>query len=94
MPVKRYSRDHPCPLHHGTKHVLLLTCTPEEAISPRHDVLMFYGGFDPPAITFDATKSASFLAFLYPADDFDALKKRVGSIDFTPPSPLPSRKAK
>jgi hypothetical protein len=67
-----------------TEHVLLLTCTVEKAISPTEEVMMFYGGFDPPEVTFNPRKAARFLAFLYPANDFEALKKRIGSIDFTP----------
>jgi hypothetical protein len=54
----------------GAKHVLLLTCTPEKPISPTNDALLFYGGFDSPGVTFDKTKSSSFLACMYPAHDF------------------------
>jgi hypothetical protein len=70
------------------KHVLLLTCTPQDVISQNHDLMMFYGGFDPPAVIFNPKKPASFLAFSYPADDFENLKKRLGSIDYIPPTQL------
>jgi hypothetical protein len=72
----------------GTKHVLLLTCTPQDAISAQQNVLMFYGGFDPPARTLNSSKPTRFLAFLYPADDFEELKRRLASIDFMPPVPV------
>jgi hypothetical protein len=68
-----------------TRHVLVLTCTPREALSPNHDVMMFYGGFDPPAVIFNPKRCTRFLAFLYPADDFEVLKRQLGSIDYTPP---------
>ena len=68
------------------QHVLLLTCKPQEAFSSSHDVMMFYGGFDPPAIVFKSKKPTRFLAFLYPADDFEKLKAELGSIDYTPSS--------
>jgi hypothetical protein len=50
--------------------------------------LMFMGGFDPPSKIFKSKKPTRFLACLYPADDFEDLKKRLGTIDYTPPSPV------
>src|SRR5579863_2114799 len=34
---------------HDKKHVLILTCIPQDSISPAHDLIMFMGGFDPPS---------------------------------------------
>lgn len=78
----------------NTRHVLLLTCTVEKALSATTQVLMFYGGFDPQHVIFNARKAASFLAFLYPAEDFEALKKRIGSIDFMPAAPTLSAESR
>lgn len=69
-----------------TRHVLVLTCMPEESLGPNHHVMMFYGGFDPPSVVFNAKKASQFIALLYPVNDFEELKKRLGSIDYTPPS--------
>jgi hypothetical protein len=38
------------------KHVLLLTCIPQDAISTGHDAMMFMGGFDPPSKIFKSKK--------------------------------------
>jgi hypothetical protein len=73
----------------AAKHVLLLTCVPEKKIGPASELLMFYGGFDPPSIVSNATRPSDFLAFIYPVDDFEALSQRIGSIDFSPQN-LPS----
>ena len=54
----------------------------------RHDAMMFIGGFDPPSKIVNSKKPTSFLACLHPADDFEELKKRLGTIDYTPPSPI------
>jgi hypothetical protein len=70
------------------KHVLLLTCIPQDPISSRHDAMMFVGGFDPPSKIVKSKKPTRFLACLYPADDFEELKKRLGTIDYTPPAPM------
>jgi hypothetical protein len=77
--------------HPGTQHVLLLTCEPEKAISNDPNVLAFYGGFDPPSVVFDSAQPTSFLAFIYPAHDFQPLKASIGSIDFTRQTPLQSK---
>jgi hypothetical protein len=69
------------------EHVLLLTCEVDHAISADPEFLGFYGGFDPPSAILDTTKPTSFLAFIYPATDFVALKNRIGSIDLTPGKP-------
>jgi hypothetical protein len=71
----------------GTQHVLVLTCSVEAQITQNNEVLMFYGGFDPPNIVFNPRRTARFLTFLYPAENFEALKARLGSVDFAPPLP-------
>jgi hypothetical protein len=68
---------------HDKKHVLVLTCIPQDSISPAHDLMMFIGGFDPASRVTNSKRPTRFLAFLYPADDYGELKKRLGSIDYT-----------
>src|ERR1035438_3761840 len=68
---------------HDKKHVLILTCVPQDSISPAHDLMMFMGGFDPPSRITNSRKPTGFLTFLYPADDYDDLERRLGSIDYT-----------
>jgi hypothetical protein len=70
---------------HDKKHVLLLTCIPQDSVSPTHDLMMFLGGFDRPSRITRSKRSTRFLAFLYPADDYEELKKRLGSIDYISP---------
>jgi len=69
---------------HDKKHVLILTCIPQDSISPAHDLMMFLGGFDPSSKVANSKRSTGFLAFLYPAADYDELKQRLGSIDYIP----------
>jgi hypothetical protein len=47
--------------------------------------MMFLGGFDRPSRITRSKRSTRFLAFLYPADDYEELKKRLGSIDYISP---------
>jgi hypothetical protein len=70
-----------------SKHVLLLTCIPQDAFSSKHNAMMFIGGFDTPSKV-HSKKATKFLACLYPADDFEELKKKLGTIDYTPPAPV------
>lgn len=70
---------------HDKKHVLVLTCIPQHSISPAHDVMMFMGGFDPSSKIRASRRPTRFLAFLYPADDYEELKQRLGSIDYKLP---------
>jgi hypothetical protein len=69
---------------HDLKHVLILTCVPQGSISPARELMMFIGGFDPPARIKKSRKPTGFLAFLYPAENYEELKQRLGSIDYTP----------
>jgi hypothetical protein len=38
--------------------------------------------------TLDSSKPMRLLAFLYPAADFEELRRQLGSIDFMPPVPV------
>jgi hypothetical protein len=69
---------------HDKKHVLVLTCIPQDSISPAHDLMMFMGGFDLSSKIRNSKNPTGFLTFLYPADDYDELKRRLGSVDYTP----------
>jgi hypothetical protein len=71
---------------HDKKHVLILTCIPQDSISAVHDLIMFMGGFDPSRRITNSKRPTRFLAFLYPADDYEELKKQLGSIDYTSPA--------
>ena len=71
---------------HDKKHVLVLTCIPQHSISPAHDVMMFMGGFDPSSKIRTSRRPTRFLAFLYPADDYEELKQRLGCIDYKLPA--------
>jgi hypothetical protein len=65
----------------NARHVLFITCEPVPRISPEQDLLLFYGGFAPPAIMNDTAQEAGFLAFMYPAAKAEELKKTIGAID-------------
>jgi hypothetical protein len=73
---------------HDKKHVLVLTCIPQDSVSPAHDLMMFLGGVDPASRTTNAKRPTGFLAFLYPAGDYEQLKQRLGSIDYAPTAEL------
>jgi hypothetical protein len=47
---------------------------------------MFMGGFDPSSKITNSNRPTRFLAFLYPADDYDELKQRLGSVDYISPA--------
>jgi len=47
---------------------------------------MFMGGFDTSSKITSSKRPTRFLAFLYPADDYEELKQRLGSIDYTSPA--------
>lgn len=46
-------------------------------------LLTFIGGFDSDEVINDLTRPTSFLALSYPADNLEALKAKIGSIDFS-----------
>ncbi|HAR94359.1 MAG TPA: hypothetical protein DCR97_00100 [Deltaproteobacteria bacterium] len=45
--------------------------------------LTFVGGFDAHEIVTDPTKTTTFLGLLYPTEDFNVMKKRIGTVDFS-----------
>jgi hypothetical protein len=47
---------------HDKKHVLVLTCIPQDSISPAHDLMMFVGGFDPSSTITKSKRPTRFLA--------------------------------
>jgi hypothetical protein len=68
----------------NARHVLLLTCDSIPKLGPQSECFMFYGGFDPPEIMTDPTKEAGFLAFLYPLEEADKTRERIGTVDYMP----------
>jgi len=48
--------------------------------------LLFYGGFDNGPGASDPSVAAQFLALLYPVENAEALRERLGSIDLTEPT--------
>jgi hypothetical protein len=67
----------------GDRRVLMLEC--ESVPVPGENVggplLVFLGGFDPPAIALNQSLATSMLALQYPAADVAELRHRLGSID-------------
>jgi hypothetical protein len=66
----------------NARHVLALSCEPIPTLGPEPEIFMFYGGFDPAETMMDVTKEAGFLAFLYPIREVEAIRERVGSVDY------------
>lgn len=68
-------------------HVLLLSFIPLfhylEPANQKKSSLSFMGGFDPPDIVNDLSIDTSFLTFIYPIENIDLLKNKIGSIDFS-----------
>jgi hypothetical protein len=50
----------------------------------KSEQLLFIGGFDHLSVALNHASDTEFIAFAYPCSDFEALKKRIGSIDFLP----------
>ena len=46
-----------------------------------YSTLTFLDGFDPPEITNNIKKDTNFLAFIYPAEDYQKLLNDIGSSD-------------
>lgn len=62
--------------------LLAITCEGTDLLEKESkSLLMFIGGFDPPEIMNDPSKSFSFLYMSYPAHEYATLEKRLGSID-------------
>lgn len=70
----------------GGSTYLILTLERIPALSDQPAIVLLIGGFDPPKISRDRTKSTSFLAMLYPAEGYDKLLHTVGSVDIQPTS--------
>ena len=43
---------------------------------------IFLGGFDAPEVAYDHSRETGFLAFIYPASEYETLRARLGSIDY------------
>ena len=69
-----------------TKHVLAITCVAIPRLGPDAEIFLFHGGFDAPETMTDPTKQAGFLAFLYPLSEAANVRKRLGSVDYSPTS--------
>jgi hypothetical protein len=68
-----------------SNYVLLLNCKEMPLLSKTEpSTLTFIGGFDRKKIVDDLRFDTKFLAFMYPEDDFDKLKKSLELIDFSP----------
>jgi hypothetical protein len=65
------------------ENCLVISIEPQAKLDVfRTTSLLFVAGFDSRAAMNDLSKSVSFLALSYPAEDADALLARLGSIDF------------
>ncbi len=61
---------------------LCLYCIPLEQIDKKnYSALTFLGGFDKKEIANDLTKDTYFIGMIYPAENYEELKKKIGSID-------------
>lgn len=49
--------------------------------------LTMVGGFDESEVVHDHSQGTSFLALNYPADDYEKVRKEIGTIDIGPPTP-------
>lgn len=68
----------------NARHVLLITLVPSPRLGSEPEIFIFSGGFDPQEIMTDATKDAECLMFKYPVEDVEAVKQRIGSVDYMP----------
>lgn len=61
---------------------LCLYCVPLEKIDKNnYSTLTFLGGFDKKEIVNDLTKDTYFIGMIYPAENYEELKEKIGSID-------------
>jgi hypothetical protein len=65
----------------GEDRIVLLSCEPIQYAGSESS-LLFLGGFDPPAIVADLSQPMGVLAFTYPANGWEDLERRLGSVDF------------
>lgn len=68
----------------GTTQVLAVTCEAIPKLGPEPETMAFYGGFDSAEVVNDLTRETGLLGFIYPASDPEALRKRIGTVDFVP----------
>ena len=67
----------------GQDRFLLLSCEATPALDKgRSASLVFLGGFDSFDVVNDLSRSCQVLAFSYPVENADELRRRLGSIDF------------
>ena len=77
-------------------HALRITCVRSALPGQNGPTLMFLGGFDGAKIVNDLSQETGFIAFNYPIENAESLKKLLGSADWNPPpkddsGPPPSR---
>lgn len=64
------------------ENVLLLTCEEIPALDKTNKpLLLFVGGFDLPEIVNNLSVNSTFLACLYPAENYNELQQLLGSVD-------------
>jgi hypothetical protein len=69
----------------GQERCLLIYCEPLPRLDQsRETSMLFVGGFDSAEAMRDVGRDVSFLAFSYPAEDVEDLRRRLGSLDFEP----------
>jgi hypothetical protein len=77
------------PYPSGKGSIIELTARPIPRFDHTHDsVLTFIGGFDTQERAADPNYESSFLGMMYPADNFEELAKRVGTVDRPPTTPM------
>jgi hypothetical protein len=69
-------------LNSNARHVLAVTCEKIQKLGPAPEIFIFYGGFEERSVMTDPTKEAGFLAFLYPLEEADRLKQKLGTVDY------------
>jgi hypothetical protein len=69
--------------HENARHILLLTCQSIPPLGCR-ETFIFVGGFSSREDFTDTSRTAGFLAFIYPISEADKLKERIGTVDYLP----------
>jgi len=67
-----------------TNMILFLCARSEFMTKEKGSHLLFIGGFDKRVISKDLNNDLHFLAMLYPARNYEALKQKIGSLDLLP----------
>lgn len=63
-------------------HVLAISSVTISSLGQHKEVFLFQGGFDAPETMTDPTKTAGFLAFVYPLSEADTVRESIGSVDY------------